>query len=586
MNLADSLHFADLLPGSVTQELDRLERQRIAIKTGHERQQSEFEHEQVKMLPPSWQRKVLNQHRKVLSAKGMPDANRWLLEFAERVSRCRIVPNTTDIEIREIADTQAARAQRYADRCQAQETTRDELSKLCSSWQIDPPDIDTPNEGAIARMVDPLWWRRKLRRVHAGQLEDLAREIGEVGKGRGLFLSDESFQRFKRQYQRNRAILERTEAVSEDGEILTLANIADSTVSNPAHRRGETMTRINGIEEIAREVGCVADFVTLTCPSRMHVRLDSGADNPKFDGTTARQARSYLQDLWQSIRAKLQRQGIMAIGMRVCEPHHDGTPHWHFIIFVWPHQVAKLRNIITEYALRDSPDEPGARQHRAKFEVIDYTRGSGAGYVAKYVSKNIDAFGLTPDLLDDMQAPDEKAARAVAWSRTHSIRQFQFFGAAPIGLWRELRRIPKENMTDAPQALLDAWHAAQKEGSKRASFGAFIKAIGGLGKKAKELLIGLAKEWNNRLGRYGDQIGWKPAGIVASDEPERVFYAIHKVWTVLAKRCGSDLTPWTRFNNCTRSNDKNIAGGQLLAQSGAPPPETWPTPGGLMPVGS
>jgi hypothetical protein len=585
MNLADALNFAEILPGSVVH--DRLELQRAEIKAYHEKQQADFERKQVNMLPLDWQRKTLTQHRKLAADKGFPAANQWLLEFAERLSHCRIVPNTTDADIRDIANAQSERAQRYVARCQVSTDARQELDKLCQGWQIDPPDAGISDVAAIARMLDPLWWRRKLRRVHACQLENLAREIGEVGKGRGLFLSNESFERYKRQCKRNRNILERTEAISEDGEILTLAEIADSTVSNPAHRRGETMTRINGIEELAREVGLVADFVTLTCPSRMHRRLESGADNPKFDGSTARQARNYLQeDLWENIRAKLHRQGITAIGLRVCEPHHDGTPHWHLIIFVWPHQVSAVRNIITEYALRDNPDEAGAQKYRVKFEAIDYARGSGAGYVAKYVSKNIDAFGLNPDLLGDMHAPDENAARAVAWSRTHGIRQFQFFGAAPIGLWRELRRIPKASMAGAPQALLDAWDAAQKEGSKRASYGAFLMAIGGLGKKAKDLLIGLAKKWCSQLGRYGDQVGWKPAGIVSSDEPQRVYPSERKVWTVIAKNVEAVLPPWTRVNNCTRASSAGSKEGRFFVEMVSHPPDRWPISGELMQAGT
>lgn len=580
MNLSDAINFADILPGAKPSE--RLAQERAHIEAWNRRMQAEFETKQVSTLPKRWQRKTLTQHKKRAAEHGMQAANLWLLDFADRANRCKIMPNATDADIRDLAEELAERAQRYAARSKTLDAARKELEKLCRNWQIDSPETDIPDEGAIARLLDPLWWRRSLRCVHARQVENLAREIGEVGRGRGLYLSDESYDRYKRQHRRNREILERTEAISEDGEICTLAQISDSSISNPAHRRGETMTRINGIEEVARELGMVADFVTLTCPSRMHRVLEkTGVDNPKFDGTTPRQARDYLQDLWQDIRAKLHRQGIVAIGLRVCEPHHDGTPHWHFIVFAWAGDLARLRNIISEYALRDTPDEPGARLRRAKFEAIDYARGTGAGYVAKYVSKNIDAFGLTPDLLGDEHSLNEGAARAVAWARVHGIRQFQFFGAAPIGLWRELRRIPEVIIEGAPLSLQEAWHAAQKKEDKRASFGTFLKAIGGLGKKAKDLLIGLAKEWCQRSGRYGDPIGWKPAGIVTSEEPARVYSSERKVWTVVAKAREAISRPWTRFNNCTQIDAKSMSDGRFFHEIGAPPFMNCRSPGEL-----
>ena len=48
--------------------------------------------------------------------------------------------------------------------------------------------------------------------------------------------------------------------------------------------------------------------------------------------------------------------------------------------------------------MREDGDEPGAAKHRYKEERIDWSKGTAASYIAKYISKNIDGYGLERDL--------------------------------------------------------------------------------------------------------------------------------------------------------------------------------------------
>ena len=75
-------------------------------------------------------------------------------------------------------------------------------------------------------------------------------------------------------------------------------------------------------------------------------------------------------------------------GMRVVEPHHDGTPHWHMMLFCKPGQRKAINEIMRRYALKEDGHEKGAAKQR--FESRHLNQGGAAGYIAKYIAKNID----------------------------------------------------------------------------------------------------------------------------------------------------------------------------------------------------
>jgi hypothetical protein len=240
-------------------------------------------------------------------------------------------------------------------------------------------------------------------------------------------------------------------------------------------------------------------FLTFTCPSRMHARLSScGKENPKYNGTDPKEANGYLNKLWQRIRAKLKRQNIEVYGFRVCEPQHDGTPHWHLLLFTSTASVTELIDICKAYNLQDSPEEPGAQKHRFTAIDIDWTKGNAAGYIAKYISKNIDGEHIDKDTLGNNAK--ESAEKIEAWASVWQIRQFQQIGGAPVTIWRELRKAKLSSTP--PGELQDAVEAADQNDWRQ-----FQSLANGIKSKRKHHVLSLEKVWDDTPGKYGEPLG-------------------------------------------------------------------------------
>jgi len=424
-------------------------------------------------LPFRFRGAIARQYAKQYKKKGRREANFLVVDSLNRLPKtaCRLAAD--DGELRNFAKAKAESVRRAIALSRGHINPIAFIKDIEQRYSIKTPKITLSNditiEGKIERLKDQHFWRKAIRKSQGRTVEQAARDFDLVHKRAGIYSSDETLHRRKGQKRRNRQMLEEVLAFNDQGDEYTLAELSDLGTSNPEIRRGELMLRIAGFDEVAIQAGHARDFWTLTCPSRFHSHFSKSSErNPKYRGATPRKAQEWLSKVWARVRAKLDRDHELKLyGFRVAEPHHDGCPHWHLLVFLPKEHLHYARGIMAKYALQDSPEEDINCQYRFKAESI-HSGKSAAGYLAKYVSKNIAGHAVGQDLLgDDINAGME---RVDAWAACWSIRQFQQIGGPPVTVWRELRRMDTEE-----SGILEEARAAADGGK----WAAFVKAMGG-----------------------------------------------------------------------------------------------------------
>ncbi|HFO8478997.1 TPA: replication endonuclease, partial [Escherichia coli] len=347
--------------------------------------------------------------------------------------------------------------------------------------------------GAVMRLSCATWWNSQLRHLRDIWREELLRAAGLVSRKTSVYISHEALLDWREKRQRTRDFLKAWDIENEEGERFSLEDIYWAGLSNPRNRRNEMMTCARGMEQVAEARGDVAFFVTVTAPSRFHSVNDDGSLNPKYCGATVRDASDYLvYRFFAAVRRTIDKAGLGWYGVRTVEPHHDGTPHWHMLVFTSQENEARITEIMRNAAIREDRAELGDDiSPRFKCEKIDPTKGTPTSYIATYIGKNLDAsafMGNDPKTgkpyvdKESGKTMAETVENAIGWAGLHRIHQFQFFGIPPRQVWRELRRLAGQMARNpaAPQRLdhddIDAILAAADVGC----FATYITRQGGV----------------------------------------------------------------------------------------------------------
>ncbi|EOD56736.1 phage replication initiation protein A [Aeromonas molluscorum 848] len=464
----------------------------------------------------------------------------------------------------------------------------------------------------MVRLLSAKWWERRVNRCWDRLQEHIAILLGNVRKGVSAYVSNATMKVVRERKRAMMRWLAESEVMNAEHDlVISMKDCWEASISNPINRRNEMMTRMRGFEDYAEDQGHVGVFFTWTAPSKFHAwktgRNGKTIDNEKYEGATPRETCAYLAKLWSLTRAALKRHGTPVYGFRVCEPHHDATPHWHMLLFMRPSDRNKVISTLQRYALTDDKTElvrnpiaaPSFTDITPRFDwkLIDPTKGDATGYLAKYIAKNIDGAYVGDD--EEANTPaDQGALHACAWASWWGIRSFQQLGGAPVGVWRELRRISNAkkhgDLVGPPKPVLqDPRFEAARYAADNAIFRCYLEAMGGALATRAEHPIKLAHLIEEQANCYGEDIkrlmglhsanigiktrlqGWEvvPTGTHAATRATRAAEAaevakaaeVAGVGLGVGVQSGECPAPWSSDNNCTQPDPEAFAD-QLMAE--------------------
>ncbi|MEZ8603626.1 replication endonuclease [Vibrio splendidus] len=401
-------------------------------------------------------------------------------------------------------------------------------------------DAERELERAIRRCLDVSYLVRKFKFLRTQYIEYSQIALSRVGgnKGQRKYVSSRSYARWeKKQIEAEQFVKSMSVLNDETGQAFDLSEVVKRTTANPENRRIELVVRSRGDEERAIEMGYEGVFVNWTLPSKYH------RNSSKWNGCTPKEAHEVMMAKWRCARAwfKKPKIDIQWFGLRVAEPHKDGTPHAHMFLYVHPRQKQDLIDIIEGIAIDEDKSEliingKLDKTPRITIKDCDPSQGTATGYIIKYISKNINGAHMPEG--DAKQT----ALSATAWARIHRIKQFSQSGSPSVGLWRQLRRAnPTETAFDEELEQL-------RDHADNSRWKGFCE----LGFKAK-----LAYE--DKFNQYGDTvkrvigINWLGKVIATCSEQ----FSLVKTKDV--KRRALDLKkggalPWSTENKCNQKD--------------------------------
>ena len=567
----------------------------------------------IRRLPRFLSAMFLTRYTNLLKSKGLHDANKWLVfqfdrriwprlqtvsaknamnleasvRFYAEVDNYASLPGMNDKELRRMADRVAGQLmQNFANYCDefVAENGGDKLlddatqsgfyghiAGMARAFNITPMHWRKYRKGkldarsavaSMSRLVNAEWWERQLKAQRTRWREALLIAVGNVNRGASSYASRQAITDVKARRQSNFDYLNSRELENvETGERFSLIDKVMASISNPEIRRMELMAMIAGVEQAAAIRGDKGMFITITTPSKYHPTRAVGKNSPKVhfnhkwdeEAYTPKDGQRYLVKLFSKIRTAFKDAGLQVYGVRVVEPHHDATPHWHMMLFTSKEQRQQVIDIMRRYAMAEDGNERGAAKNR--FDCKHMNKGGAAGYIAKYIAKNIDGYALdgerdheTGELLTDT------AAAVTAWASTWRIPQFHFIGLPSRGAWRECRKIRSVSLADEFDERVEAVRAAADAGL----FADYILAQGGPNVARDNQTVRVARRVADELNAYDEEVQ-KIAGIFAPHiGADRVYETRTTQWRIVAKAVAVEpLTlkstsgaPRSPVNNC------------------------------------
>ena len=242
--------------------------------------------------------------------------------------------------------------------------------------------------------------KAKAARQHASAL------FGTVGWEDAAYVDDYSRQRWKERQDANARYAETQVLVTEDGKAIPMASIL---AKKKAATTAQFYAMCKAMDEYATtHQGWTGVFVTATLPPEYHPNPANGHGdyNP---AKSPRAADQELQHRLAKLRARMAKARVPVFGIRVAEPHKDGCPHTHLLLYMPAADIPNLDAML----LKLFPETVPGQRNASRMVHIDPKLSNGFSYLAKNVMADNDT--------EDGQGHGE---RVRAWASERSIRRW------------------------------------------------------------------------------------------------------------------------------------------------------------------
>ncbi|MFW0695737.1 replication endonuclease [Aliarcobacter butzleri] len=207
---------------------------------------------------------------------------------------------------------------------------------------------------------------------------------------------------------------------------IPLKDLVISANHNPNRYHALIQNRINTLTNEAKENNLFPIFMTLTLPSEFHkMKIDKKTktliQNPKYNHVTPKEAVKHLTKMFSRLRHDRSLKELTKderIYFRVNEPHKDGTPHTHILLFI---PKSNVNRVVTAFK----------RLFDNKANDIQTDIKNATSYIMKYINKTLP--------LSKQENLSKKEKYLNAWYSKHRIVRFNCSKTlAPLSLYRLL----------------------------------------------------------------------------------------------------------------------------------------------------
>lgn len=209
---------------------------------------------------------------------------------------------------------------------------------------------------------------------------------------------------------------------------IPLSNITISANHNSNRYYSEIQNRINTLVHSAETKNLTPVFMTITLPSEYHKmkvckKTKKLIKNPLYNNTSPRESVKELTRMFSKLRHDRSLKELTKderIYYRVNEPHKDGTPHTHILLYIPKEKVERVVKAFNRLFFQKS-------------NKIETNIRNASAYIMKYINKTL------PLAKKEMLSEKEKYLNA--WYSKHRIIRFNSSRTlAPLKLYRLLHR--------------------------------------------------------------------------------------------------------------------------------------------------